>query len=178
MEYACQLQSERGAWWFQTVQLRFYEHDTTGLLSELWSCDRQNLLSTLLCQILILNTTSENIQTIQCGYCYWNADRVTRHNRQVGNWSRCYRAFLQKFSPNLMSNFMWHSICWYPMGMSSLFPSKNSKYCLKFFISCWIESHHKVSPFYLLTRMAYHTVFGILWPYLCVFCQYLMDVLD
>ena len=47
-----------------------------------------------------------------------------------------------------------------------------------FFISFSMASHHNVSPFYLSISMASLTVCGMHSPYLCVFCQYFLAVLD
>ena len=41
-----------------------------------------------------------------------------------------------------------------------------------------MASHHNVSPFSFSTSMASLTVYGMRSPYLCVFCQYFLVVLD
>ena len=69
-------------------------------------------------------------------------------------------AFLLKFSPSFISNIIWHLICWYPGGRSSLLPSYASNTGHTFFISCSMASHHNVSPFYLSISMASLTVCG------------------
>ena len=88
------------------------------------------------------------------------------------------RAFLLKFLPSLISNIIWNLICWYPDGRSSLLPRYASNAGRTFFISCIMVSHHNVSPFSLSISMAPLTVCGMRSPYLCVFCQYLLAVLD
>ena len=88
------------------------------------------------------------------------------------------RDFLLKISPSLISNIIWHLIYWYPGGRSSLLPSYASNAGRTFFISCSMASHHNVSPFSLSISMASLTVCGMRSPYLCVFCQYLLAVLD
>ena len=88
------------------------------------------------------------------------------------------RAFLMKFSPILISNIIWHLICWYPGGRSSLLPSYSSNAGHTFFISCSMASHHNVSPFSLSISMSSLTVCEMCSPYLCVFCQYFLAVLD
>ena len=88
------------------------------------------------------------------------------------------RAFLLKFSPSLISNIICNLICLYPGCRSSLLPSYASNAGCTFFISCSTASHHNVSPSYLSISMASLTVCGIHSPYLCVFCQYLLAVLD
>ena len=88
------------------------------------------------------------------------------------------RSFLLTFSPSLISNIIWHLIYWYPGGRSSLLPSHASNAGRTFFISCSMESHHNVSPFYLSISMDSLTECGMRSPYLCVFSQYLLAVLD
>ena len=80
--------------------------------------------------------------------------------------------FLLKLPPSLISNIIWHLICWYPGGRSSLLPSYASNAGCIFFISCSKASHHNVSPFCLSISMASLTICGMRSPYLCVFCQY------
>ena len=87
-------------------------------------------------------------------------------------------AFLRKLSPNLISNIIWQVICWSPIGRSSLSPSNALKAGRIFLTSCEMVSHHRVSPLSLSIFTASFTVFGIRIPYLCVFCQYLLAVLD
>ena len=43
-------------------------------------------------------------------------------------------AFLLKFSPSLISNIIWHLICWYPGGRSSLLSSYALKAGRTFFL--------------------------------------------
>ena len=86
--------------------------------------------------------------------------------------------FLLKISPSLISNIIWHLICWYPGGRSSLLPLYDSNAGPTLFIPCIMASHHNVSPFSLSIAMAPLTVCGMRSPYLCVFCQYLLAVLD
>ena len=69
-------------------------------------------------------------------------------------------------------------VCWYPGGRSSLLLSHASNEVCTSFISCFMASHHNVSPFYLSISMASLTVCGMRSPYLCLFCQYLLAVLD
>ena len=87
-------------------------------------------------------------------------------------------AFRLKFSPILTSNIMWHLICWYPIGRSALVPSWTCKAVLTLTISWKISSQHLVSPFSLSICNASFTDLGILTPYLCVFCQYMLAVFD
>ena len=67
-------------------------------------------------------------------------------------------AFLLKLSPSLISNIIWHLICWYPGGRSSVLPSYASNAGHTFFIFCSMASHHNVSPFYLSISMISLTV--------------------
>ena len=71
------------------------------------------------------------------------------------------REFLLKLLPRLISNIIWHLICWYPGGRSSFLPSYASNAGRTFFISCSMTSHHNVSPFSLSISMAYLTVCGM-----------------
>ena len=50
-------------------------------------------------------------------------------------------AFILKLLPSLISNIIWHLICWYHGGMSSLLPSYASNAGRIFFISCSMASH-------------------------------------
>ena len=86
--------------------------------------------------------------------------------------------FRLKVSPILTSNIMWHLICWYTIGGSALVPLWTWKAGLALPISWKITSHHLIPPFYLPICIAYFTDLGILTPYLCVFCQYLLAVFD
>ena len=86
--------------------------------------------------------------------------------------------FLLKSSPSLIPNIIWYLICWYPGGRSYLLTLYASNAGRKCFISYSMASHHNVSPFYLSISMASFTVCGMRSPYLCVFCQYLLAVLD
>ena len=88
------------------------------------------------------------------------------------------RAFLLKFSPILISNTIWYLICWYPGGRYSLLPSYDLNAGRTFFISYIMAFHHNVSPFYLSISMFSLTVCGMRSPYLCVFCQKFLSVLD
>ena len=88
------------------------------------------------------------------------------------------RAFILKLSPSLISNIIWHLIFWYPSGIYSLLPLYDSNASRKFLISCSMPSHHNVTPFSLSISMASLTVCGMRSPYLCVFCQYFLAVLD
>ena len=88
------------------------------------------------------------------------------------------RDFLLKLSASLISNIIWHLICWYPGGRSSLLPSYASNAGRTLFIPCSMASHHNVSPFSLSVSLASLTLCGMRSPYLCVFCQYLLSVLD
>ena len=87
-------------------------------------------------------------------------------------------AFLLKFLPSFISNSIWHLICWYPSGRSSLLPFYDLNAGRAFFISCIMESHHNVSPFSLSVSMDSLTKCGMPSPYLCVFHQYFLAVLD
>ena len=87
-------------------------------------------------------------------------------------------AFLLKFSPSLISNIIWNLICWYPGGRYYFLPSYASNAGCTLFISCSMASHHNVSTFYLSISMDSLTVCGMHSPYLCVFFQYLLAVLD
>ena len=78
-----------------------------------------------------------------------------------------------KLSPSLISDIIWHLICWYPIVMSSLRLSNTSKAGRTFFIYFMIDSHHKVSPFSFSIRMSSLTVLGMRIPYLWVLSQYL-----
>ena len=78
-----------------------------------------------------------------------------------------------KFSPSLTSKIIWHLICWYPIGMSSLRFSNTLKAGCTFFIYFMIAYHHKVSPLSLSIRMASSTALGTRIPYLWVLSQYL-----
>ena len=44
------------------------------------------------------------------------------------------RAFILQLSPSLISNIIWHLICWYPGGRSSLLPSYDFNTGRTFFI--------------------------------------------
>ena len=91
---------------------------------------------------------------------------------------RTSRAFLLKFSPSLISNIIWHLICWYSGGRSYLLTSYDSNVDRKLFISCSMPSHHNASPFSWSISMASSTECGICSMYLCVFCKYFLNVLD
>ena len=86
-------------------------------------------------------------------------------------------AFLLKLLPSFISNIIWHLICWYPGGRSSLLPSYALNVGHTFFISCSMASYHNVSPFSLSISMTSLNVCGMRSLYLCVFCQYLLAVL-
>ena len=63
------------------------------------------------------------------------------------------RAFLLKFSPSLISNIIWHLICWYHGDSYSLLPLYALNTGCTFFISCCMASQHNVSPFSLSISM-------------------------
>ena len=73
-------------------------------------------------------------------------------------------AFLLKLLPSLISNIIWHLICWYPGGRSSLLPSYTSNTGRTFFISCSMASHHNVSSFYFSISISSLTVCGMRSP--------------
>ena len=87
-------------------------------------------------------------------------------------------AFILKLSLSLIYNIIWHLICWYPGCRSYLLPSYTLNAGLTFFISFIMASHRNVSPFSFSISMSSLTVCGIRNSYLCVFCQYLLTVLD
>ena len=55
------------------------------------------------------------------------------------------RAFLLKLSPSLISNIIWHLICWYPGGRYSLLFLYALNACRKIFIYCSMASHIRSS---------------------------------